>query len=85
MAADPTPHARGGAAAFPERPPVTDHELVAQARDLASRARRLPPPSSRRPEAFHEGKSEIAHELDELVAALEVRFGIRAAPAARSR
>jgi hypothetical protein len=59
---------------------MTDHALVARARALAGQARRLPGPSSRRPEAFHEGKSELAHDLDELVIALEQRFGLRPAP-----
>ena len=32
-------------------------------RDIADRLMRLPAYSHRRPEAFHEGKDELAHEL----------------------
>jgi hypothetical protein len=33
-------------------------------RDLASRARRLPPPCHRNPEAFHEARSELGKDID---------------------
>lgn len=39
---------------------------------LASRARRLPPPSARKPEAFHEERSELAGDLQRLSAWLKL-------------
>lgn len=47
---------------------VISRELVSRLRELAGMVRRLPPPSSRRPDAFHEARSELAHELVVLAA-----------------
>ena len=33
-------------------------------RDLAGRARRLPPPSHRDPDAFHEARDELGADID---------------------
>lgn len=41
-------------------------DLGQQLRDLANRARRLPPPNHRNPHAFHEARSELGHELEQL-------------------
>jgi hypothetical protein len=38
-------------------------EIAARLDDIASRARCLPPPSHRRPDAFHESRSELAKEI----------------------
>jgi hypothetical protein len=40
-------------------------------RDLASQARRLPPPNHRNPHAFHEARSELAAEIAAIAAQLE--------------
>lgn len=39
-------------------------QIVARLRELARQARLLALPSATRPEAFHEAKSELAHDLD---------------------
>lgn len=54
-----------------QSPPLTGHDLARELRELASRARRLPPPTARKPEAFHEGKSELARAIDRLAARVE--------------
>jgi predicted Zn-dependent protease len=38
--------------------------LAQRLRDLAGRARRLPPPNHRRPEAFHEARDELGAEIE---------------------
>jgi predicted Zn-dependent protease len=40
--------------------------LAARLRDLAARARRLPPPNHRRPDAFHEARSELGADIERL-------------------
>jgi hypothetical protein len=55
-------------------PAMTDRALVisavppiaVQLRELADRARRLPPPNHRDPHAFHEARSELGHDLEVL-------------------
>lgn len=37
--------------------------IALELRDLASRCRRLPPPNHRKPDAFHEARSELAHDI----------------------
>jgi hypothetical protein len=83
VVAGTTPRPRGGAAAFPkiEASHVTDRDIVGRLRSLADRARRLPAPCHRRPNAFLEAKDELAHEIDELVAEIEIRLRLRQAPA----
>lgn len=62
---------------YPDPRPSRDHEvrpailspapdLGHPLRDLADRARRLPPPNHRNPHAFHEARSELGHELEQL-------------------
>jgi len=38
--------------------------IAYELRDLADRARRLPPPNHRNPDAFHEARSELAHDIE---------------------
>lgn len=38
--------------------------IAFELRDIAARARRLPPPNHRNPDAFHEARSELAHDID---------------------
>jgi len=38
-------------------------EIASALDDIASRARCLPPPSHRRPDAFHEARSELGKEI----------------------
>jgi hypothetical protein len=45
---------------------ITAENPVDALKDIASRARCLPPPSHARPHAFHEGRSELAHEIDQV-------------------
>lgn len=43
---------------------TTGHdEIVAALNDLSHRAKRLPPPHPGRPDAFHEARSELAHDI----------------------
>lgn len=52
--------------------------LIAELDELASRARRLPPPSHCRPEAFHEARSELGRDIAAVAAFLKsvsVRVG----------
>jgi hypothetical protein len=42
-------------------------------RDLADRARRLPPPDHRNPEAFHEARSELGGDIEILARQIEQR------------
>jgi hypothetical protein len=37
--------------------------IAAELDDLAGRARRLPPPNHRNPDAFHEARSELAKDI----------------------
>jgi hypothetical protein len=37
--------------------------IAAELEALAERARRLPPPNSRRPECFHEARDELANDI----------------------
>jgi hypothetical protein len=46
-------------------------EAAATLRDLASRARRLPPPDHRNPHAFHEARSELAADIARVASLLE--------------
>lgn len=46
--------------------PRSPRELRRRLDELASRVRRLAPPETRRPEKFHEERSEIARELQKL-------------------
>lgn len=39
-------------------------EIARELRDLASRARRLPPPNHRNPDAFHEARSELGKDIE---------------------
>jgi hypothetical protein len=45
---------------------VTPEDVAAELDVLASRVRRMSPPLARRPERFHEERSDIAHDLAEL-------------------
>jgi hypothetical protein len=38
-------------------------EIVDRLEELAGRARRLPPPSHARPDAFHESRSELGKDI----------------------
>lgn len=38
--------------------------LAVRLRDLAERARRLPPPSHRDPNAFHEARDDLGADID---------------------
>ena len=49
-------------------PTPTTATLAARLLTLAEAARRLPPPDHRRPELFHEARSELAAELRRLAA-----------------
>ena len=42
-------------------------------RDLAARARRLPPPSHRDPNAFHEARDELGADIDIVARQLAAR------------
>lgn len=46
-------------------------DLPERLRDLADRARRLPPPSSRDPEAFHIARDELGADLEVLAATVK--------------
>lgn len=54
---------------------------IARLRDLAGRARRLPPPSARRPESFHEARDELGREMLDLAQDFERALGISHAKA----
>lgn len=45
--------------------------VASDLRELAKLARRLPPPNHRKPDAFHEARSELARAMDELAARIE--------------
>jgi hypothetical protein len=47
---------------------------AAELRALADEARRLPPPSARNPEAFHEARDELALRISEVANFLSGRF-----------
>lgn len=47
-------------------PTMSTAELATELFEIAERARRLPPPSHRNPEAFHEARSELAHDIEVL-------------------
>jgi len=51
--------------------PRSARDLRRRLDELASRVRRLAPPETKRPERFHEGRSEIARELQKLAEALK--------------
>lgn len=52
-------------------PPVHRfRELIAKLHTLSGRARRLPPPSCRDPEAFHIARDELAADIDAAAADL---------------
>lgn len=57
----------------PEAGHVTTLEAIAKLRELADRARRLPPPNHRNPHAFHEARDELGRELALLAEQLEGR------------
>jgi len=44
--------------------PMSVSDVASELRAMASRVRCLPPPNHRRPDAFHEARSELARELD---------------------
>jgi hypothetical protein len=48
-------------------------EAAAALRELAGRARRLPPPDHRNPHAFHEARSELAADIVRLARLLETK------------
>jgi hypothetical protein len=48
-------------------------EIAARLRSCASRVRCLPPPNHRNPEVFHEARSEMGHELDNIANELSPR------------
>ena len=45
---------------------MSSPEVIACVRELADRARRLPPPNHRNPDAFHEARSELACDIDKV-------------------
>lgn len=51
---------------------MIDVDAAARLRELADRARRLPPPSARNPHAFHEARSELANDIMVVAAGLGV-------------
>lgn len=56
---------------------MNGREIVGRLRELASTARRLPPPSARRPEAWHEARDELGQELQDVALKLEQLLGLR--------
>lgn len=46
-------------------------ELLADLRQLARCAKRLPPPDRRNPEAFHLARDALGHEIERLAGELE--------------
>lgn len=52
---------------------MSANDIVNALRELADKARRMRPPMSSNPDAFHEDKSELAGELDKL--AETIRLG----------
>lgn len=51
-------------------------ELVSRLFDLSTRARRLPSPSARKPEAYHEAKDELGHDIEGLAIEVERWLGL---------
>ena len=54
-------------------PILSSSDVLKTLEDLAYRARRLRPPMSSNPSAFHEDKSELARDIDRLADALRIR------------
>lgn len=56
---------------------MTPQEAVRRLRELAGRARRLPPPDHRDPERFHVERSELASDISDLTREISRIFGLR--------
>lgn len=54
----------------------TGRDIVERLRELAVTARRLPPPSARKPECFHEARDELGHDLEIAARLLERLLGL---------